>query len=172
MGVYFTNQTNEAFNQIKEQGFLTGNEVFINRDFLPSYKWMMKQMNKKINNDGSFPIWFWTEKPKLKEEGHFNKGMEAVCLTIEIPDNKVLLSDFSAWHCVLNDWFCSITDEEDELFEQGKLNISKEQSWERIFDLDILRNSEMWSNSEQIVQGVTPMIRKEQILTLERFIAR
>ena len=31
------------------------------------------------------------------------KGTPVVLLTIEIPDNLVLLSDFDYWHCVLND---------------------------------------------------------------------
>ncbi|WP_228409450.1 DUF3841 domain-containing protein [Radiobacillus deserti] len=64
-------------------------------------------------------------------------------MTVEVPDNKVLLSNFDAWHCVLNDWFCSMTNEEDELFVQGKLNITKEQSWERIFDIEKIRKSEL-----------------------------
>ncbi|MFF2175253.1 DUF3841 domain-containing protein [Lysinibacillus sp. NPDC058147] len=172
MGVYFTNQTIEAFNQINEQGVLTGKEVFVWEDFLPSYKWMIKQMDRKINNDGSFPIWLWTKKPNLNDEGHFSKRTDAVCLTVEVPDNKVLLSDFDAWHCVLNDWFCPITDEEDELFEQGKLNITKEQSWERIFDLQKILRSEMWNGNSQIVQGVTAVIHKEQILKFEHFTAK
>lgn len=128
-------------------------------------------MDKRINNN-SFPIWLWSTKPNLNDEGHFNKGTKAVCLTVEIPDNKVLLSDFDAWHCVLNNCFCSLMDEEDKLFEQGKLNISKEQSWERIFDLEQLRKSEMWRGNDQITQDVTPVISKEQILNIEHFTAK
>ncbi|MEQ6356720.1 DUF3841 domain-containing protein [Lysinibacillus sp. M3] len=172
MGVYFTNQTIEAFNLINEQGILTGNEDFVDEDFLPSYKWMIKQMDRRINNDGSFPIWLWTKKPNLNDEGHFYKGTDAVSLTVEVPDNNVLLSDFEAWHCVLNEWFCSMTDEESKLFEQDKLNITKEQSWERIFDLEKIQKSEMWNGNSQIVQGVTTVIHKEQILNIEHFTAK
>jgi len=64
-----------------------------------------------------------------------------------------------------------ISEEEDRLFEQGKLTITKKQSWERIFHLAKLRNSEMWNNGDQIVQGVTSVIQKEQILNIEYFIA-
>ena len=31
------------------------------------------------------------------------KGTPIVLLTIDVPDNLVLLSDFDYWHCVLND---------------------------------------------------------------------
>ena len=60
-------------------------------------------------------------------------GTSGVCLTVDIPDNKVLLSDFDAWHCVLNNWFCPLTNEEDELFENEKGNLTIEESWDRIF---------------------------------------
>ncbi|WP_400247474.1 DUF3841 domain-containing protein [Niallia sp. JL1B1071] len=171
MSVYFTNQAVEVVNNLNKKGFLTGNGEFVDKDFLPSYKWMIEQMDKRINNNGLMPIWLWATKPNLSEEGHFNKGTKAVCLTVEIPENKVLLSDFDAWHCVLNDGFCMISEEEDRLFEQGKLTITKEQSWERIFHIAKLRNSEMWNNGDQIVQGVTSVIQKEQILNIEYFIA-
>lgn len=84
----------------------------------------------------------------------------------------MLLSDFEAWHCVLNNGFCAISEEEDRLFEQGELTITKEQSWERIFNIQKLRHSEMWNNGCQIVQGVTFGIQKEQILNAEYFIAK
>ncbi|WP_088362969.1 DUF3841 domain-containing protein [Bacillus cereus] len=172
MGIYYTNQSIEAYKKFEEKGYLTGNEAFVDSDFLSSYKWLIEQMNNKINNDGSFPVWLWTEKPDLNEEGHFDKGTKAVCLTIEIPDEKVLLSDFDAWHCVLNNWFCSLTEEEDELFDQGKCEMTKEQSWQRVFDLEQLQQSEMWGNAEQILQGVTPGVKKEQVLNVEYFTAQ
>ena len=172
MGIYYTNHTIEAYKKLEKEGFLSGNESFVTEDFPSSYQWMKKQISERIENTESFPIWLWTKKPDLNDEGHFVKGTNAVCLTLEIPDNKVLLSDFNAWHCILNDWFCSLTEEEDDLFEEGKLNISKEQSWERIFDLKLLQNSEMWMTEHQIIQGVTPFIKKEQVLNIEYFIAK
>ncbi|WP_249928280.1 hypothetical protein M1D49_14740 [Bacillus sp. PK3-056] len=65
-----------------------------------------------------------------------------------------------------------MTEEEDTLFDEGRLTITKEQSWERIFDLAKLRSSEMWNNGDQVVQGVTPIIQKEQIVNIEYFIAK
>ncbi|MCM2980006.1 DUF3841 domain-containing protein [Niallia circulans] len=172
MPIYFTNQAIEVVNQLNKTGYLTGKAEFVDKDFLPSYRWMIEQMGKRLNHNGSYPIWLWTTKPNLQSEGHFNKGTKAVCLTVEIPENQILFSDFSAWHCVLNNGFCPMTEEEDTLFDDGKLTITKEQSWERIFDLAKLRNSEMWNNGDQIVQGVTPIIQKEQIVNIEYFIAK
>lgn len=36
------------------------------------------------------------------------------CIEIEIPDDEVLLSDFDEWHCVLNRFLVSDTEEEGE----------------------------------------------------------
>ncbi|PFJ33196.1 DUF3841 domain-containing protein [Bacillus thuringiensis] len=172
MGIYYTNQTIEAYRELEKNGYLKGDKKFIYLDFLPSYQWMVEQMDKRINNNGSFPIWLWKEKPDLNEEGHFPKGTKSVCLTVEIPDDNVLLSDFDTWHYILNTWFLPLSEEEDDLFEAGKLNISMEQSWERIFDFELLRKSEIWSEYPLDIQGVTPIIRKEQIIDIEHFIAK
>ncbi|MCU7667645.1 DUF3841 domain-containing protein [Bacillus thuringiensis] len=172
MGIYYTNQTIEAYNELEKNGYLMGVKKFIYTDFLPSYQWMIEQMDKRINNNGSFPIWLWNKKPNLNEEGHFPKGTKSVCLTVEIPDDNILLSDFDTWHYILNNWFLPLSEEEDDLFGAGKIEISREQSWERIFDFKLLRKSEIWSEYPLIIQGVTPIIRKEQIIDIEHFIAK
>ncbi|MED2737676.1 DUF3841 domain-containing protein [Bacillus toyonensis] len=172
MGIYYTNQKIEAYKKFEEKGFLTGDEAFVDSDFLSAYKWLIEQMNNKINNDGSFPVWLWTEKPNLNEEGHFDPGTKAVCLTVEIPDEQILFSDFDAWHCVLNNWYCALTELEDDSFDRGKVDITKEESWQRIFNFEQLQQSEMWGNAEQTLQGVTPVIKKEQVLNVEYFTAQ
>ena len=42
MPVYFTNQAVEVVNNLNKNGFLTGNGEFVDKDFLPSYKWMIE----------------------------------------------------------------------------------------------------------------------------------
>ena len=39
-------------------------------------------------------------------------GEKMVCMSIEIPDEQVLLSDFGTWHFVLNRWPISDSEEE------------------------------------------------------------
>ncbi len=65
MPIYFTNQTIEVVNQLNKTGYLTGNAEFVDKDFLPAYKWMIEQMSKRLNHNGSYPIWVWTTKPNL-----------------------------------------------------------------------------------------------------------
>ena len=110
-----------------------------------------------------------TRKTKLKRKRLLEPGTEGVYLTIQIPDNKVLISDFDAWHCVLNNWFCSLTEEEYNLSELGKNPLPKEKSWERIFHIHLFPKSELWNNAPQILQGTTGKIYLNQIIHVQHF---
>lgn len=171
MGTYYTIQHLDMWDISKKGGFLVGDKNFVEKDFIKAYRWMIKQMNLRINHDGTFPIWLYIEQPNLCDDelidSWYKKG-QRVCLTLQIKDEKVLLSDFDAWHCVLNNWFCPLTEDEDVLFEQGKISLTKEESWERIFSLDLIANSEMWSGNQEI-QGTTGCIPITQVINVNFF---
>lgn len=135
---------------------------------------MMSQMEKRIPNyQGEYPIWlWWTEKPDLRCSGHFERGIQAVCLEVEIPNECILLSDFDAWHCVLNDSFCLLFEEEYKLVNQGTFHLTKEKSWERIFDLQAFLESSYWNNSLQEFQGVTGKLEVKHVKKVRSFKAR
>ncbi|KWX73525.1 DUF3841 domain-containing protein [Paenibacillus jilunlii] len=172
MARYWTNQTIEAWKKAQDIGYLVGNSDFIWGEMLRDYHWMMSQMKKRIPNYlGEFPIWLWTEKPDLRRSGHFNGGTHAVSLEVEIPSEQVLLSDFDAWHCVLNDSFLALDEAEWEAFYRNELKMSKEESWERIFNLELLRESPWW-NSEPHLQGVSGKIKISHVCNVREFIAR
>lgn len=132
---------------------------------------MIEQMNTRIGHDGTYPIWLWEVEPNLVEEGFDKKGTQLVCLAVELPKRKVLLSDFDAWHCVLNDIYLPLNQSEDDKLEKGLFQISKEKSWERIFDLDLLSSSEYWNGNSRWVQGVTGKIPLKNIVDYNYFIA-
>ena len=120
---YYTVQKLSAWLDANNKGYLTGNEEYIDKEwFLKSYKWMMKQMTKRlINYNNEFPIWLWLDISNISFSELLND--EWVLLEIELDDEHVLLSNFLAWHHVLND--CSLDDD---------CQITKEQSWEYIFN--------------------------------------
>lgn len=86
-----------------------------------------------------------------------NALIEAL-IEVELSENKVLLSDFQAWHYVLNDY--PIIDHEDEI-------IDKELSWERIFDLEYLQQHPDWGTLD--LQGVTGRIYLNQVKSVREF---
>ncbi|WP_263117602.1 DUF3841 domain-containing protein [Bacillus subtilis] len=166
---FYTIQSLDGWEKAKQRGFLGGQEDHIIDDWLPAYKWMMHQMEKRIGFS-DFPVWLWTEKPDVNQDGHLDPFKKGILLSVELDESDVLLSDFDAWHCVLNDWFCSLTEEEDDKFKKGILNMGIEESWERIFDIDLFPQSEMWGG-EQKLQGVTGRIECSKFIELEEFIA-
>lgn len=159
MGIYYTIQDINAWIEAQHRGYLVGNEEHVLKNFLRPYQWMMNQMQKRIPDyNGDFPIWLWPEKQDLRRSGYKKRGTKAAYLEIEIPENQVLLSDFQAWHCALNDY--PILDYEDEI-------IDKESSWERIFDLEYLKRHPDWGSLD--IQGVTGRIYLNQVKSVREF---
>lgn len=119
---------------------------------------MMKQMKIKINNyNYEYPVWLWIEKPVLRKRGYIEKGTEGVLVEVEIDTSSVLISDFMAWHSVLNDEFIVMSAEEEIMFENELINVLKEKNWERIFCIEELRNNEFWKG-KQLLQAVKEFI--------------
>ncbi|WP_123040555.1 DUF3841 domain-containing protein [Cohnella candidum] len=142
---FWTVQHIDSWNIAKEKGYLEGNPDYIFEEFLDSYRWMMEQMTKRlVNYQGNFPIWLWLKKPDLRKSGHLNKKERGVLLEVELNKDEVLISDFMAWHIVLCNDFLALTEAEDDLFEAGKLPMTKEESWTRIFDYKELKKNEYW----------------------------
>ena len=77
------------------------------------------------------------------------------------PVERVLLSEFSAWHVALNPGYLALTEEEQASCEQTLETLGPypelpmecretvERSWETIFDLDALGASPVWYGGDQ-----------------------
>lgn len=77
------------------------------------------------------------------------KGTKGVRIELELDPQEVLLSDFTAWHCPLNNCFLSVNEAECEQFDREEREVGYDgrgprpeplqsrvfASWERIFDL-------------------------------------
>lgn len=121
-----------------------------------AYKWMVEQMKQRIGEPPlqiTLPVWAWYQyssrkknKPPLSpiDKGHDGKEM---MMEIEVPDNEVLLSDFSLWHFPLNGWNI-ISDKrlkkkvEEHFFTEFDKKPPEIQklimdSWVKVFDLKI-----------------------------------
>jgi hypothetical protein len=178
MRIYWTIQRLAAWEKSKAVGYLVGDPEFIWTEFLEAYKWIMKQMEVRLSHyHGEFPLWLWTERPDLRKSGHLSKGENGVLLKVELDDSNVLISDFQAWHCVLSNTHCALNEEEDEQLQRDKEieNIHydglKEDSWERIFDINLLMESEYWTGARQN-QGVTGRISLNQVIGVRLFCAK
>ncbi len=90
------------------------------------YKWMNAQMRKRLPAcaHARYPWWGWTRwegstrpRPDLRCVAWWHPlGELSVRIELELPEEHVLLSDYDAWHAVLNGWFLSLSEQEDEAF--------------------------------------------------------
>ncbi|WP_019121638.1 hypothetical protein [Brevibacillus massiliensis] len=84
----------------------------------------------------------------------------------------VLLSDFDAWHCVLTNGFLAVDEDEWDAFYRGELEMTKEQSWERIFDFESLKKEPWWEDTELYLQGVTGKVDISCVRKVRTFVAK
>lgn len=165
---YWTIQTKAKWDQAQKLGYLVGDFSSIDEDYKEPYHWMMAQMKKRIPHyGGEYPVWLWTERPDLRESGYLERGEQGVLLMVELHFNTVLLSDFQAWHMVLNNSYMSLEEEDDEVYTLEEIR----KSWELIFELNQLKASEMWGEPHHL-QGVTGKIKTGQIDVMKEFKAR
>lgn len=162
ISAYYTIQTIEAWNEAQRLGYLEGKKEYILDECTFSYVWIVNQMKKKLSlYNGEFPVWLWVEKPDLRRSGFLSSNESGVLLEIHIPDERVLLSDFELWHCVLCNDYVIENEEEIELIKAGKFFLTKEESWERIFNVTKF--------SKNAIQGTTGRVYMDEIKFIRIF---
>lgn len=107
-------------------------------------------------------------------------------LELELDPVEVLLSDFDAWHAVLNRGYLALSEEEDEAWYQRFEAAVPDRwawplpepwhsdilsSWERIFDLETLAASEYWCG-ERYIQATFEALRLADVRKCTPFVAR
>ena len=158
--------------------------------FLESYNWMRKEMINRIgdspNKSNIYPIWGWyinrglNKKPDLRRSAYGPSGEQMVCMELEIPDNKMLLSDFDLWHFVLNNWYLGDSTNEEEQDEEWRWldTLSEEEkqkeieaSWDRIFDVD-KTSINTYSTFGDYIQATFWELKLSEVINVQIFTAR
>lgn len=146
-----------------------------------AYDWLCDEMVARgLHRPGAnvYPVWAWHQylgqqkpKPDLRDSNMRNYARNGchILLTLDLPDDIVLLHDFEAWHHPLN-YFHLASQRLSNRFErkckaaghplyqvvplQDKtLHAEMEQSWRTIFDLSACRRLLKRSCANQIVQA-------------------
>lgn len=152
--------------------------------FRKSYDWLAAVMNEKIGSppEGvAYPVWAWHTYDGRRKHADLrqrqgDRGERMVCMELEVPDSEALLSDFDAWHYVLNDFYYgdSHSDEEfdrecewlDSLSSERQRE-EKEKSWQKIFDLE--RRDDEWDRNGFYIQACFWELKKEYIRKVKFF---
>ena len=143
----------------------------------------------------SWPLWAWYQwcgvnrrKPDLRSTCHVDRGQRAARIEFEHVENGVLLSDFSLWHYVLNNWYLPETMADGEAFEAelsahepfpcamgvlpGAYRRRVEDSWNRIFDLDWAAEDISDPYPRKQIQATFWELRVDQIRDVKIFTGR
>ena len=150
------------------------------KDFEVPYQWMEKMAAKLIKDwkVTSRPIWTWTTKPDLRNYRFIKvprspKEQEFVLIELEVPEDKVLLSDFDMWHLPLNNSPITYTEKQ---WDRVKGNLSQkemEKTWERCLirtDKYFDKFDPKWVGEKSSkVQGIINCLKIEQIIGVKSF---
>lgn len=188
----WTVQPVEVLKLLQEKGLYvcdkTKSECLEEPSFVAAYDWLVAQMEDKVGvrpEGVEYPVWAWYAydgvhgELNLDKESYVAKGQEAVCLEVEIPDNEVVLTDFSNWHCVLNNSYCSDALNEDEWdsdmewFDSLKgeeKEKAKVASWQRIFDITRISND--FAENGMYVQATFWSLKLENVKKVRYFIGK
>lgn len=174
--ILWTIQHTNVYEELMNTGVFKVDDDRIEKLFTDAYIWLTGQMEKRISKapDGvRFPVWAWyrwegkRKRPDMRSFGRNRrfKGTPIILMTLDVPDNCVLLSDFDYWHFVLMNEAIEI-DESDRKYSDEE----KEKSWEYIFDIDCSFDGE--EHNFISTQATMWEIKREWVLKSEHFISR
>lgn len=131
----WTFQESGLFDMVMTQGVgYCNKEGYMAQNWPKAYQWMHKEMMKRIGmpevEGVSSSLWAWryfngkkSAKPRRSIDNIGDDNDSLVFMELLIPANRILCSDFTLWHNVLNEWKIETGD-----------NKPMEETWERIFD--------------------------------------
>lgn len=188
----WTMQPVEVYDILMRDGIFICNPSKISEpSFVDRYGWLNNKLNEKDPKPHNiqYPIWAWyrfdskEKKPDLRHSCYGTRGEKMVCMELEVPDEKVLLSDFDLWHFPLNDWWLDdcfhpgYNEEEYDKAHEWFKGLSeeeqkkeKEKSWEQIFNIEPFESD--WIARGKYVQGVFWELKREYVKKVQFFTAR
>lgn len=139
-------------------------------DFINAYQWLRDQMaerNIEYRFNNSHMIWAWEQwggANKKAPDLRFNNvrraytGEPYVLIEFEVDPKRVLLSDYDAWHFVLNYW--ELVPEKEKRqprrylpLSTPDIDASTQQTWQRIFNFEQVRNQLEFTADQQLIQA-------------------
>lgn len=190
----WTIQPVEVYREIEKNGYYVcdieqarARSEYFDVCFKDAYDWLVEKMKEKIGEPPvgvEYPVWAWHTYDWKRKSSDLRsrqgyRGQEMVRMEIEIPDNEVVLSDFDAWHNVLNKWYaidCDNEEEYDREYEKFEKLSPEEQkrvtieSWDKIFDLTPIDTD--WIKNGAYIQATFWKLNKNQIKKVKFFTSK
>ena len=186
--ILWTIQPVEVYDLIQETGvYHCDFTKSMLSDCQDQYDWLVQEMKDRIGDPPrgvSYPVWAWymwegdRKKPDLRRErwGNGWKGERFVCMEIDVPEDRIVLSDFDSWSIILLHGLLSDSEEEDARLENEYNSLSekdkkayRDKNWEGAFDLTFVDND--WMHRGDSIQATFWELRKEDIRKIWFFTA-
>jgi len=178
-----------VLERLERERVLYADPAQVPPEFRHAYDWMRAQMQRRIPGyGGRYPWWGWhSPRPDLRRSGHLPRGTPGVRLELWLDPAQVLLSDFDAWHAVLNQGYLALSEDEDEAWYRRFEAAVPDRwawpppepwhsdifaSWERIFDLEALAASDDWAAGPRYIQATFEALRLADVRRHTHFGAR
>ena len=209
----WTIQHEDAYTQLMDTGVLHAplHPVDLDDDenLHIKYEWMVEKMRNSIGEPPSgvkFPIWAWhtycSKHSRIDLRRYIcfmEKGTPMVQMEIEIPDDKVLLSDYDLWVAIEDgqnllldsseavdefgkrlakagfnkSWYelCNVKDK--SMLTEEAISLKNEviSSWDRCFDIDA-PYIDFYEPKEKSIQGTFWELWKEDVINVWHFKSR
>jgi len=192
--ILWTIQTEKAWQVLQDKGILRTKSKFVEHDRITdngystrkAYQWLSSEMFHRIGPAPAnikYPLWAWYQWnwdkniPDLRSH-HLLKGEKGVRIKFEVDDDKVLLSDFDAWHFVLNYWYLPSSKKDGDSFDaelkQKPLLCFHDRikkSWKKIFENGELRYVS-GPRRKRSIQATMWELRRDQVRETKFFVGR
>ncbi|MFD0986249.1 DUF3841 domain-containing protein [Methyloligella solikamskensis] len=190
----WTIQTKAAWDYLQKHGVLRASRKHQSEDWPLAYKWMTDQLSKRVGpppSNGMIPLWGWYQcrgqsrkRPDLRFwRFRTNPPGKYTLIECDLPDEHVVLSDYDAWHIILNEGFVSVTDDDDDEYYAGcrqyeltptpelaeELNRTLYGSWERVIDMEALTEPGYYAMDRKSIQACFWEIKQDQIKSAKPF---
>jgi len=167
----WTFQVPEALVTLNREGILYGPPE--QAEYPEAYKWMKEQMGSRLPSfSGLNPVWAWVVKPDLRRDRWLWEGIWH-CIEFEAPEGSFLVSEYDAWHNVLNG-FAYHTEAEFESWDaRWKSPAYREEclrTWPRVFDLDFWKQDPEWFGEDPVLQATVDGLRLEWVTGIRSFV--
>ena len=156
----WTRQVPQVWDEIQRTGrylvleeYVRAKNLEISDYYIELYRWFTEEARKRVEmpDDAKFPIWL-----ALCEEQRLPEAPNTISLTLEVPDEVLMIVDYDKWGYRVNHWYVPLDadDERAHNEELARLGIGNEAalitgeagnfyphmkrkiqaSWSRVFD--------------------------------------
>lgn len=167
--ICYTQMSKEAWNILQTTGTLTCDHEHYcstNSEFIKAFDWLMEEGKKRglHHYRDEYPIWVWVMPKDNVLDIKLESGQ--VLVKLYIPQEKLLVTSFDQWHCVICDAYIALSEND---FDQNCDDEEKKiASWRYCIDYEEYYNKvdEDFDcrDDNELLQAITYRINIGQVL--------